>query len=262
MGCGMSKEKAAKPLPPSAKYINAQPQLSHGVLGQFPKTFQFYYTGQHTLNKASYFVIAADYDTQLPQPIYAVKFRMGNTETSSSVRLYSGIDRTSTAMGSSGLDHWNDPYSFISLPAPATGAHANRVERFMHVKGMDRHSFSLAVPREDGSLQEEVFEWRGSSMLLASKTNIKPWTLFRLASGGREETVATWTELEQIPDSGKLGTFSFCGSGATGELGQYWALMVVMSFLDVYYSRYVLNKFVGQLVGSNGLLFKGLGLAL
>lgn len=262
MGCGMSKEKMAQPLPASAKYISAQPQLSHGFLGQFPPTFQIYYTGNNTLNKAAYFVVAADSDKQQPQPMYAIKFRMGNTETNSSVRLYSGVDRSSATLGSSGLDHWNDPYSFISLPASTVGANANQVERFMHVKGMDRHSFLLGVPQRDGSMREEVFEWRGSSMLLASKANIKPWTLFRLTSGGGEEAVATWTELEQIQDSGKLGTFSFCGSGATGELGQYWTLMVVMTFLDVWYSRYVLNKFINQLAGPNGLIFKGLGLAL
>lgn len=266
MGCGLSKERAENPLPPSQKYLEAQPPLSHGFHGKFPTIFHLYYTGRKKRSKADYFVLVAEIQGR-QEPMYAVKFRMGNLDTKSCVRLYSGTDRTSVTLSSSGTDTWNDPYSFISLPSNSPGEQGvNQTERLMHIKGGNRSHFSLGVRQQDGpsSIYEETFAWQSENMLLASGSKIQPWELIRTGVKGsnHHEIVATWTELPKMDSQGKIGTFCFQNSGATGELGEYWALMSVSTFLNILYSRYVLNRFLDQMSGlAGGLLFGGIGMA-
>ncbi|KAI1170437.1 hypothetical protein F4777DRAFT_118075 [Nemania sp. FL0916] len=97
-----------------------------------------------------------------------------------------------------------------------------------------------------GSDQSEEYAWTHSSVpdILQVKTH---WTLSRKQSGNdasgsgsrpsgapraRDETVAT---LSFKKDSrSKIGTIKFEGSGATGELGDRWALVTILTALAVW----------------------------
>lgn len=263
MGCFISKERTENPLPPSEKYLQAQPELCHGFYGNFPNTLHIYYTGYKKRSKAAYFIFVTENGGQR-QPLYAIKFRMGNLDTKSCVRLYSGTDRTSTTLSSSGTDKWNDPYSFISLPAASSAMSISQTERLMHKTGGDQSSFSIQTGERGNGTMNELFCWQGKNMYLARGKDIEPWILVRDGNNAEagNEIVATWAELEEMDDQGKIGTMYFQGSGATGELGDYWKLVSIAALLNLLYSRYALKKFAEHAAGIvGGLAFGGVGMA-
>ncbi|KAK4443460.1 hypothetical protein QBC34DRAFT_443317 [Podospora aff. communis PSN243] len=92
----------------------------------------------------------------------------------------------------------------------------------------------------------EKFEWRRSSgeeVWDAPGGGRFGWKLVRIGNGaGGEgygitsdgmEVVAVWADYGLMSFS-KIGTFEFRGSGATGELGNMWSVMAIMSCLCVW----------------------------
>lgn len=252
MGCTSSKTEAGPPVP-SQGFLKAQPQLPQGSHGSFAPTFKLFYTGRKKLQKTDFFAIVAETGSA-QVPLHVVTFHMGNLDLKKQVTLYAGTARDTAPLATAGSDKMLAKYAFVSLPGEQPGG-GNRTETLVWPKGFTSQSFTVRV---GASGAPETFEWRGENMTVASGSSIKPWNLVRVDAG--QELVATWTELPFRAVSGEMGTFQFHGSGATGELGSYWALMTVTSWLWLLEQRYVINRFMDQMGGAaSQLAFFGLG---
>lgn len=256
MGCGSSKTEEEPPHP-SAKFLSAQPALSHGFYGNFPQKFNLYFTGRKTLKKADFFVLTSD-NGGIQVPLYAVTFHTGTTDLKLQTTLYSGTERDSVPMATTGIDKWCVPYGRISLPS-SDGSGTNRVETLTFMSKAQSQRFRVPVGL---SQTLETFEWHGESMVIVGKDVSKPWSLVRVSHGVGNETVAIWTELAEKGPSGEIGSFEFHGSGASGELGEYWKLVSVISFLWILQQRYSMSKAIDGLVGVGGLAFMGIGVGI
>ncbi|WPH01516.1 Hypothetical protein R9X50_00436200 [Acrodontium crateriforme] len=119
-------------------------------------------------------------------------------------------------------------------------------------------SFTFIVPvpsKGGGAKYPEKFEWRQSRgaevKSAASSKYTTGWKLVRLSNenatgvGGRrkdreigetsdgKEVVAVWANYAKMSMT-KVACFQFCGTGATGELGDEWTLMAVLSVLRLW----------------------------
>lgn len=100
----------------------------------------------------------------------------------------------------------------------------------------DVNSFTCSV---GNSLEQrrENFEWRraDSSELKKLGESGRGNKLMRLRGrDGAEETVALWAAGSTFGSVTRAAKFEFVGSGATGELGDSWALMTVITFLAIW----------------------------
>ena len=253
MGCGSSKDDAGPP-PPSQKFVQGQPQLSSGTFTQFPPTFKLYYTGRKKLKKTDFLALVSE-EGGKQVPVSVVTFHMGNLDRKRQVTLYTGTTKDTPPMATAGIDRLLGKEAYLSLPG-AQPSGGNRTETMFWPKGYTKQSFEIPVGL---SGDMERFEWRSENMLFASGGEIRPWHLIRV--GRSDEVVATWTEWSAKSAQGEIGKFEFQGSALTGELGPYWALVAVTSWLWLLMQRYTWNKFLDQMVdGGGGLLFFGLGM--
>lgn len=97
----------------------------------------------------------------------------------------------------------------------------------------ESHTFSVLVGQGHYA-RPERFEWK-SNGALGGALGFKGYKLVRSATG---ETVADWSADWTGGLRSKVATFHFNGSGASGELGDQWALMAVMTWLKLY-QRYI-----------------------
>lgn len=98
------------------------------------------------------------------------------------------------------------------------------------------HSFTCSVGNTLDQ-HRESFEWRRaeSSELKHLGESGRGNKLVRLIGcDGAEETVAVWAAGSTFGSMTKAAKFEFVGSGATGELGDSWALMAVITFLATW----------------------------
>jgi hypothetical protein len=117
-------------------------------------------------------------------------------------------------------------------------------------------SFSVTVGRGQG-MHDEQFEWRQSHGDEVKALDEWHWglKLVRLNNekpdegGGKgknrksgessdgKEIVAVWADTGKLSMS-KIGKFQFLGSGATGELGECWAIMAIVSVVRLWQINY------------------------
>lgn len=104
---------------------------------------------------------------------------------------------------------------------------------------MCSHNFTLPITRTDGTSVLETFEWRRVSgqEISAIDPDAYGWKLVRLEpegdQGPGEEVVAAWA----VPAGTSLthvATIRYLGSGASGVLGDDWAVFAALSVLRVY----------------------------
>lgn len=150
--------------------------------------------------------------------------------------------------------------SIVALPAASSGPDGpvNQIAQLSAQKSIKFDNFNFTCPV--GGAQEQ-FEWRSDNVLKPVEGRPYERTLVRMRNG--EEVVGRWTDDRAPEKSAKLGTFQFEGSGATGELGAYWALMAVMTLLRISQVKWEASLAADKmLAGAAKVALLGTGLVL
>ncbi|KEY68498.1 hypothetical protein S7711_08351 [Stachybotrys chartarum IBT 7711] len=121
--------------------------------------------------------------------------------------------------------------SAVTLPSPAPGV-PQIVEELRNNSSMlhTSHQFTIAVSAGPFP-QPQKFEWRQASSdeLEPLGESSRGWKLMY-----GNEIVALWANASIGRHVSKTARFMFVNSGATGEFGQTWALMAVVTFLRLW----------------------------
>ncbi|KAK8035263.1 hypothetical protein PG993_010258 [Apiospora rasikravindrae] len=160
-------------------------------------------------------------ETETKPPLYAVSFHAG--WTGPDVELHSGLNETdpplATAKRGSLIGGDSATIKLPGLPND-DGTSGETVKEQVTTSGDDFPYPSYDFTIEVGS-QREKFEWQHVGMRTG-------WQLARLSNN---EAVAhfEWTNLTK-----KELYFQFVGSGATGALGERWAVMAVITAIRAW----------------------------
>jgi hypothetical protein len=123
----------------------------------------------------------------------------------------------------------------------------------------EKHSFAIPTGREGYPQQ---FEWRHTSSdeLKRLGESSRGWKLVWLNRDGHEEVVAMWADatFHRHMSMTKTARFMFVNRGATGEFGDIWALMAVVSFLRLWQKKMQLTITGGTAAGVNAGVVAGL----
>ncbi|KAM0248450.1 hypothetical protein ACHAP5_003395 [Fusarium lateritium] len=195
------------------------------------------------------------------EPMYIISLSKG---LYGDITLHSGTSNESPPLAtSSRIKQYRDDYQ-ITLPSfSGHGVHEETLRRPKGLKG--RFWFGCLVG--DGTEQRvERFEWRRSRGAEVRSVGQSSWGGYKLVRLGSTDTKEDYTSSEDdLPEGsssssnsgegytsdGKeivavwgnascwktmsgVGEFQFRGSGATGELGNMWALMAVMSCMSIW----------------------------
>ncbi|KAM0311935.1 hypothetical protein ACHAPQ_012310 [Fusarium lateritium] len=196
------------------------------------------------------------------EPMYIISLPKG---LYGDITLHSGASNESPPLAtSSRIKQYRDDYQ-IALPSfSGHGVHEETLRRPKGLKG--RFWFGCLVG--DGTEQRvERFEWRRSRGAEVRSVGQSSWGGYKLVRLGSTDTKEDYTSSEEdLPEGsssssnnsgegytsdGKeivavwgnascwktmsgVGEFQFRGSGATGELGNMWALMAVMSCMSIW----------------------------
>ena len=129
-----------------------------------------------------------------------------------------------------GISHWSKRDHFLLAPSqPGQQLDFGQDLRSHHRGFSTAYVFEISTGR---SLRPEKFMWHSShgEAVRALDEALPGWKLLRLGHG--DEVVAVAAEAAWLGRaSRKVGVFEFAGSGATGELGEAWAVMAVASFV-------------------------------
>ena len=162
------------------------------------------------------------------EPLYAVSLHSGWTGNPSTI-LHSGLSDKDPPLATADTSAFGSSCTVELPPLTATTAGGASEER---VTGSGwyhkRLSFSIEVAATG---QREAFEWRRSrgSEVAALGASHSGWKLVRLATG---EVIAAWA-LAPMSITKQL-QFHFLGSGASGALGERWAVMAVITALRTW----------------------------
>ncbi|RCI15577.1 hypothetical protein L249_3421 [Ophiocordyceps polyrhachis-furcata BCC 54312] len=123
-------------------------------------------------------------------------------------------------------------YDDMELAASQPGAHHRVEELRCEGKGWSM-SYSFVTSVGEGGLPEK-FEWRSSrgDEVKSLGEHSYGWKLMRLGSQ-EEEVVAVGADAKISRSLSKVGAFGFVGRGASGELGDGWAVMAVASLIRI-----------------------------
>lgn len=234
--------------PPDSSKPLSQPVLPPGVYGHFPAVFTITFAWNSDDKKSSTFFVKDESKEGQAVRLYA--FSMNRRKIHHSLTLFNGTDVDSSSPLALAGGTATQSSSFIALPGLNDGgisAPENRIERLENKGSLRSLSelFCFSIPvGSSGNVevqqQIESFEWRGDSALNKRNGNPLERRLIRLESTTTQgqEVVGVWTDDVSPLTGNKLGTFQFLGSGATGELGEYWTLMAVMSLIRILEVRY------------------------
>lgn len=185
--------------------------LSNPTKTNFPNSFNIY----HPKSLSSKIVLG----TSEKQPIYCAEFPKGGL---SDIIMYNGPSDQGGVLGIC-KPHGMGRTSTIYIPPMGTGNKPIQEEMRMEKQILKEvHSFAVVVGH-GANASPEKFEWRSSGFRMGYK-------LVRLSSRN-EETVAQWTYDSMGGLRSKVATFEFVGSGASGEMGDAWSLMAVLTML-------------------------------
>ncbi|KAF2815330.1 uncharacterized protein BDZ99DRAFT_516065 [Mytilinidion resinicola] len=221
----------------------AAPTSSAAHNAGFPLTFNLYFHKAHL-----------HLGEHASQPQHSVSLHAGFGSKPELV-LHSGPDRaSSTPLATAKTKGYLSNQSIITLPAYGIK------EQLRAHWSLKSATYSFSIPVQDGaSALPARFEWRPSRgdevQGLDSSKWTRGWKLVRvdgetaeerggkrsardagLASAGRE-VVAVWADNGKL-SMDKVGKFQFLGRGATGELGERWAIMAVASVLRIWQVTY------------------------
>lgn len=123
--------------------------------------------------------------------------------------------------------------STVILP-PLPGFPAPAHERLYGKDGVVSSTWCFDV--DVGGGRREGFEWRsskGAETTAGGRGFMDSGHKLVRIHHGREEVVAVWVE-EGGMSMSKVGKLQFLGSGLTGELGDRWRMMVVISAMKMF----------------------------
>ncbi|KAK2882746.1 hypothetical protein FQN49_000058 [Arthroderma sp. PD_2] len=242
---------------PSSDHPLSKPCLTPGVYGAFPNTFSIYFAGPGNAKGTDNFYLTTD-ETENGATRPLNLFTAHTDMVKLQVVLYSGTDVSSAPLGLAGTEKFFSSTSVIALPGPAAGASGNKIERMTDQKKLKYAilNFSVAVGAE-----QQTFEWRSENLLSTSPGKTMEYRLSRLneGGGGEGEVVGVWTKQVEVEEDCKMGTFQFQGRGATGELGEYWTLMAVMTVIRLCQVEWVAKGAAEKIIKGGGKL-GGVGL--
>ncbi|OIW33113.1 hypothetical protein CONLIGDRAFT_628045 [Coniochaeta ligniaria NRRL 30616] len=207
-----------------------------GLYRPFPPAFTAHY--QKKLLTTVFFL-----GEDAARPLYAVKIPGWRTST---VDLHNGpgVDDPLLASARDG-GRWgcHAQITLPPLPGAASGS-ASSVEPMHSSTGLTKSTFSFAVEvsGEKQATHRENFEWRSSrgKDIPGLEKAGRGWVLVRLGGGAGNETpevVAYWGHTSGW-SLRKGHRFQFLNSGLTGELGERWAVMAVITALRIWYKEF------------------------
>ncbi|KAH6867301.1 hypothetical protein B0T10DRAFT_384366, partial [Thelonectria olida] len=171
--------------------------------------------------------------------------------------LHSGLTKDDAPLANAKPSKWHQHYT-VTLPSSDGGG---REELLQYKPTLLRDKFRFGMVVGDGADRRvETFEWKtrgfgGRKLVRVRNTNENPKKAAQeapekavrndpekietndrdgeddLARDG-EEIVAVWADSKM--NFSKVGEFEFRGAGATGQFGQVWALMAVMTCMCVW----------------------------
>ncbi|KAK1980677.1 hypothetical protein LZ30DRAFT_594283 [Colletotrichum cereale] len=203
------------------------------VARQFPPAFNVY------TQSFSRTMILGEHQNQ---PSYAMSLHSG-LSSSPPIVLHSGPTNTSPPLASVEYHSFSSRMSITLPPAPRGspgGAPVVDLESKMDFPSSSYH-FAMGVGPDCERLEQ--FQWRPSSgeAIAMLDGRSRGWKLVRLAQSAGpaafrgsdgKEVVAVWTDAGM--SLSKQAKFAFIGSGLTGELGERWAVMAVISGLAIF----------------------------
>lgn len=220
------------------RYQQPGPIISH----QFPPTFNIYSAGWG----GSSFVIGEHKD----QPLYAVTCHTG-WSGNPDVVLHNGPSREAPPLATANEARWTTTMT-VGLPPVLVGDwRATAAEEQVWSSGIGYGRFNFEVEVGDGRAgvtrpRREPFEWRHSSggEVRALGGRSSGWKLVRLngpglAAAGGGPVAGDGNEVVAVAANytmsmSKSFCFAFVGSGATGVLGERWAVMAVITALGIW----------------------------
>jgi hypothetical protein len=234
------------------------PVLPPNNYGSFPSSFSLHFLGRSQDKKADYYIIGIDRDGPV-QPLYAVSILKGAVKHQ--VTLHAGPNHSDPPLGLAGAEKLFRSMSLVALPG-ADGV--NEITQISPQKSIKYDNFNFACRVGDVRV-EEPFEWRSDNQIRPPPGKLYERTLVRTngVGGSGEEVVGRWTDDEAPEKTAKLGTFRFEGSGAKGELGDYWTLMVVMTLLRISQVKWEASAAADKMLSAAAkvtLLGAGLGM--
>ncbi|TQN74095.1 hypothetical protein CSHISOI_01323 [Colletotrichum shisoi] len=216
-----------RPLPPPS----TSPSPS-SVARQFPPAFNVY------AQSFSRTLLLGEHQNQ---PFYALSIHSGFT-SSPPIVLHSGPANTSPPLASVDYHSFSTRMSMTLPPAPKGSPGGAPVIELEYNLDFPTLNYAFAMGVGPNCERLERFEWRSSSgeAIAMLDGRSRGWKLVRLAqsagsagyrSSDGKEVVAVWTDAGLSMT--KVAKFAFTGSGLTGELGERWAIMAVISGLAI-----------------------------
>jgi len=188
--------------------------LSNPSKVTFPTTFNAY----HPKSLSSKVILGPSES----QPIYMADFP---TSGFSDIIMYDGPSDRGGTLAICKPHGIGQRSCTIYIPPMGTGNQPIQ-EELRTEKSILKEAYSFAVVVGQGpNARPEKFEWRSSGF-----AGRKGYQLVRLSTRN-SDVVAEWKYDSMAGIKSKVAAFSFVGAGATGEMGDPWALMAVITFL-------------------------------
>lgn len=206
----------------------AQPSTSTGpspsINRQFPPTFNVYLSSNIISQRK--FTLGEHKD----HPFYAVTTHTGFSGNKDVV-LHTGTSSSSAPLATAQFKTFS---ADIILTLPPLGSGAPADVRMKSGPWPTRSWFFAVEVATDTNLRKEPFAWRHSSGEGAKSIAgwCRGWKLVRTGSRDGNEVVAVFAA-PPLSVTKKLA-FQFVGAGETGEFGERWAVMAVISALGIW----------------------------
>ena len=255
---------------PSPKHPLSQPPIPPNYHGHFPPTFSIYFSGPSDDKKTAYFILGLESENKSEHndqitPLNAIAFYKRTAKHQ--LTLFAGPQHdTSPVLALAGLESFRGSTHLIALPGQESGSgHGGvGVNRFVRLKYGGGDYFKYCFELEVGHDQHlESFEWRTSNTPRPQENKPPKRWLVRLPDSDSEEVVGTWIKEQDTSTTNqttaKMGTFSFQGSAATGDLGPYCTLGMVVSLLRINQEDWMAAAEADTVTVSPGKVALGVG---
>ncbi|KAI0126099.1 hypothetical protein BJ170DRAFT_633806 [Xylariales sp. AK1849] len=234
---------------------------------QFPPTFNAYYQKKITTT--------FHLGEHAKEPLYALRTHAGWSGLPGIV-LHNGPSDTDPPLAAAGNENVWSKHTVVILP-PLPGTTEESSNEFMRTNVSWKtitYPFTIDVG-EGQNTRRENFEWRHSrgGEIKELDRHSWGWKLVRLTAhapgpGGErnerpvgatsdgKEVVAVWARYSGWSLT-KAFKFQFLGSGATGEMGERWAVMAVITALRIWYLEWQGTSASGSSAGAAGATAAG-----